>query len=50
VIGLCRLPGFQAQVRFAGEPVVGTNRTDLARRARDVISSGLVDGPAREGT
>ena len=48
VIGLCRLPGFRAQVRFAGDPVVGTNRTDLARRARDVISSGLIDAPRRE--
>jgi 1-acyl-sn-glycerol-3-phosphate acyltransferase len=49
LIRLCGLPGFDAQVRFAGDPVVGTNRTDLARRARDVISSGLVDGPRREG-
>lgn len=41
LIGLCRLPGFRAVVRFADEPLVGTGRTELAARARAAIAAGL---------
>jgi 1-acyl-sn-glycerol-3-phosphate acyltransferase len=39
VLELCRLPRFQARIRFAAETVVGTDRTELATRAREAVAA-----------
>lgn len=42
VIELCGLAGFQATLRFGEEPLYGTDRSDLAVRARAAIASNFV--------
>lgn len=41
VIDLCRLPRFDAQLTFGDQPLVGTDRADLAARARQAIAAQL---------
>jgi 1-acyl-sn-glycerol-3-phosphate acyltransferase len=48
VLGLLRLRGFRASLRFAPEPLTGADRSDLADRARALIAAGLAADPPLE--
>jgi 1-acyl-sn-glycerol-3-phosphate acyltransferase len=42
VVELCRLPGFDATIRFGDQPIRGNDRSELAVRAREVIAANFV--------
>lgn len=42
VLELCQLKGFEATIRFGDDPLIGTDRSELALRAREAIEANFV--------